>query len=381
MDNQTLHIINTIPWSNLNRDDTNTPKRAIIGGVLRGMLSSQSIKRAVRNDYEVRSGALGIDDTSVRSANLAGIIANRAIELAAEVDRELDTKQALKDSKKLIDPLVKKEKSEKDTQEDQTNGSPSTEKAKESKTSSWLSYEEIETAASAVASRAIQTIVNGKEESIQFIDPGMTGSLSIAAFGRMFASSMESNTHSAIAVGPAIAVHKTVIETDYFSTVDDDPRAAHAGSSFLGVASYTSGVFYRSITIDRAQLRRVWTGYRSETARDQLTLMVNALVYGLPSGKKNATAPYVQPLLVLSEEQAHRTAYDFETPVNPGPDGGYGANAITALLSQTRAAREFDAENFGFATVAGTSDLAKGFEAEYMSLDNLIAGIVNWILP
>ncbi len=365
--NLTIHLTQSIPWSNLNRDDTGTPKRAVIGGTLRGMLSSQSIKRAVRSDYELRSG-----DISVRSANLAGIIADRA----AELNPSLDAKTALRDSKKLVSALVKSQPKESEPADAEASSTA----VKESGISSWLSAEEIETAAAAVASGAPTVMIDGKEQPVSFVLPGITGCLSIAAFGRMFASAPEANTHAAVAVSPAIAVHKTVIETDYFSTVDDDPKATHAGASFLGLASYISGVFYRSITIDRAQLKRNWTGFGSERAREQLNLMINALVYGLPSGKKNATAPYVPPLVVLAEEQAHRVAYDFETPIPAGNDGGYAENAIRSLARQVAAARDFDSANFGRTFIAGTSPLISEFNVPTKDLDALVSELVDWVL-
>lgn len=351
MHNLTLHIVNTIPWSNLNRDDAGSPKRAVIGGVQRGMLSSQSIKRAARSDYENRSL-----DKSVRSTNLAGIIADRAL----EINPDLDPKVALASAKKVVSALVK-------------NARGDEKEGKESSTSSWLSMEEIETAAAAAA-----TGPSGSPEP--FVEDGVTGSLSIAAFGRMFAAAPHTSTAAAIAVSPAMSVHKAVIETDYFSTVDEDPKAAHRGASYLGVASYTSGVFYRTVTIDREQLKRSWTGIGAESARDQLYLMVDALIYKLPSGKKNATAPYVAPLVVLAEEQSHRLAYDFETPVLPGNDGGYGEPAVNRLAEQRAAALDFDKGNYGLALVADTAPGLDAFDAETTGIEGITEAAVEWIL-
>lgn len=376
MKNLTLHIVNTIPWSNLNRDDSGTPKRAVIGGVLRGMLSSQSIKRAARTDYEVRSL-----DQSVRSTNLAALVADRA----RAINPDLDPKIAQRDAKKLVSGLVKTSAAADDAPADG-------EVVKESGISSWLSMEEIETAAAAVATGAVsvrkeptaaQAKKNeeGTEVPIDFIEPGLTGSLSIAAFGRMFASTPHANTAAAVAVSPAMSVHKAVIETDYFSTVDDSPSAAQGkGASFLGVASYTSGVFYRTVTIDREQLKANWTGLSSETAREQLELMVHALIYKLPAGKKNATAPYVAPLAVLAEEQSYRLAYDFETPVLPGEDGGYAAAAVQRLAAQREGALSFDGGNFGAAHIAGTADGLESFKADQTDVEGLVRSVVDWIL-
>ena len=43
-----LHIIQSVPVACLNRDDLNSPKTAVFGGVQRARVSSQSWKRAIR---------------------------------------------------------------------------------------------------------------------------------------------------------------------------------------------------------------------------------------------------------------------------------------------------------------------------------------------
>jgi hypothetical protein len=43
-----LHILQSFPVSCLNRDDVGSPKTAFFGGVNRARLSSQSLKRAIR---------------------------------------------------------------------------------------------------------------------------------------------------------------------------------------------------------------------------------------------------------------------------------------------------------------------------------------------
>jgi CRISPR system Cascade subunit CasC len=44
-----LHIIQSVPVACLNRDDLNSPKTAVFGGVQRARVSSQSWKSAIRN--------------------------------------------------------------------------------------------------------------------------------------------------------------------------------------------------------------------------------------------------------------------------------------------------------------------------------------------
>lgn len=44
-----IHVLQTVPPSNINRDDTGSPKTAQYGGVTRTRVSSQSWKKAVRD--------------------------------------------------------------------------------------------------------------------------------------------------------------------------------------------------------------------------------------------------------------------------------------------------------------------------------------------
>lgn len=43
-----VHVLQTVPPSNINRDDSGSPKTATYGGTLRARVSSQAWKRAVR---------------------------------------------------------------------------------------------------------------------------------------------------------------------------------------------------------------------------------------------------------------------------------------------------------------------------------------------
>ena len=46
-----IHVIQSLPPSNVNRDDTGSPKTAVYGGVRRARVSSQSWKRAIRQYF------------------------------------------------------------------------------------------------------------------------------------------------------------------------------------------------------------------------------------------------------------------------------------------------------------------------------------------
>lgn len=353
----TIHVLTPIPFSNLNRDDTGTPKRINQGGVMRALHSSQSIKRGIRTRYEDASL-----DISVRSGELHDAI----VERSQEINPEIDTKNALKEAKKIVGKLTKAEAKE-----------------GESNRSIWLSQEEINTAAQTVVNILSESADAEKAEIDDFISGNQTGSLAIASFGRMFANAPQSNTEAALSVSPAVTTHAASIDTDYFSTVDDRYAAQNkTGATFLSVAQYTNGVFYRTVSIDKAQLKKSWSAFDDEKSRENLQELIRAVVYGQPRGKENGTAPYTLPALVLAEEQRYRTAYDFETPVIATGDGGFLGASIDSLASQYQTARNFDGANFGpTEAIAGTAtDLNGKFGSlETVQLDELINSVVEWI--
>ena len=362
----TIHSLTALPWHNLNRDDRGLPKQVREGGKTRGRLSSQSLKRAIRVAYELDSFADGTH--SLRSRDLHEEIVRRASALAVTNGVEFDEKSALKIATKVVKSLTANDKGAVE--------SDGPAKEASSDTITWLSADEIDALAEVIASGEAGTLTAGDHIKSK------TGSLSIAAFGRMFAAQSELQTEAGIAVGPATTTHPIMIEVDYFTTVDDIPKENDRGAGHLGQAFYTSGVYYRSVTIDKKQLRDSWTGWASPDATDRLGLLVRAIITALPSGKDNSTAPNTRPALILAETQAHRTAYEFHEPVKADADGGYLRGSIDRLIEQASQARAFDPSEFGETFVSGTSvgtDLAIAFEHSEANLPELTQRIVEWL--
>ena len=77
-----VHAIQNVPPSNINRDDTGSPKTALYGGVRRARVSSQAWKHAMRDLFTklLPEGSLG-----VRTKLAQGMIANRIVELKPEL--------------------------------------------------------------------------------------------------------------------------------------------------------------------------------------------------------------------------------------------------------------------------------------------------------
>lgn len=387
----TLHIVNDVPWANLNRDDSGTPKRTILGGVERGLLSSQALKRAARRDYEARilevfpeacveyeglaSSEAISKHASMRSRYLVQWAVERAEKLAQEAgvafNRKKATTLATSVTKKLTNSKAKE-----------------TESGKAGKdTILWLSVEELE----ALALVLLQEQHLTEEEAFQkvFFKNKKTGALAIAAFGRMFANAQEKSTDAALAVSPAISTHGNIIETDYFIAADDygffaksegetTRSGSGAGAAHLGTALYTNGIFYRTVTIDVKELQRTWTGFTSDDARKHLEVLVESLLRSLPTGKKNSTAPYTVPTLVIAEEQGYREAYSIAKPLAATPEGGFLEPTVEHLKRQHELARSFNGSNYGEVAYSGSE--AGAFTDEVLPLHKLVSQVVEWIL-
>ena len=79
-----IHILQTVPPSNINRDDTGSPKTAFYGGVRRSRVSSQAWKRATRKKFEE---LLDPSELGVRTKKVAEALAERIFVLDASLDR------------------------------------------------------------------------------------------------------------------------------------------------------------------------------------------------------------------------------------------------------------------------------------------------------
>ncbi|MFB0835712.1 type I-E CRISPR-associated protein Cas7/Cse4/CasC [Arthrobacter halodurans] len=218
-----------------------------------------------------------------------------------------------------------------------------------------LSATNIETAAATIAGPRAGTFSGGER----------TGSLAAASFGRTYSDAPDQSTVPAIAVSPAVSTHQP----------DPEPR----GSTFS--STFTSGVFYRSVTIDRTQLHANWSPAGPGDAAGELAAMVMALVYAVPACDRSENRPFTSaPLLVLAEEQHQPFAYSFDPPVRAAELGGYGGPTLASLRRQRETALRLRSHNFGLAAVAGTADGLAHLQATEGPLQSLVDTVVDGIL-
>lgn len=392
----TLHIVVALGLHNLNRDGNGLPKSQIDGGVQRGRLSSQSIKRGARTQFR----DMGHDD-ALRTRNAAYEISRRAKNLAHERGVDLDETAAITTALKAVMSMYASDKKVTSTVL-RTNtaaiqrllngtgvdeqpikdalaaaaGLSETSNTDENKpaandTFTFFSQSELDGFA-----QAIVDAQTGPEDTTRpLVADAASDALDIAAFGRMFANQTDVGTHAAVAVSHAVTVHQMQLVSDYFSTVDDlTHRTGH-----LSEAYYTSGTYYRTFTLDVDQLHRSWSAVNGEHAREALTDLIRALIYALPRGKVNTTNASALPRLVLAEVQNFRHAYSFEEPVQAGPEGGYVQSTVKSLAAQRTQALTFDPALFGDAMVLGETHDADYQATPAQNLPQLIDFVVDHI--
>ena len=98
-----IHAIQTVPASNVNRDDTGSPKTAQYGGVIRSRVSSQCWKRAIRKYFEK---ILDKRNIGIRSLKIPKYIADKIV----LKDPTIDYEEAIKLAEKILKNVGVKEK-------------------------------------------------------------------------------------------------------------------------------------------------------------------------------------------------------------------------------------------------------------------------------
>lgn len=328
-----IHILQNVPPSNINRDDTGTPKSAYFGGVRRARVSSQAWKRATRKAF---ADLLPAEELGVRTKRIAQLLAERITagdESLAPVAVDL-AKTALETATgSKIEVPKRKHKSDKNDDAQQP--------APESSYLMFLSRRQLDalaelTIAGSKPSGDVKTLrahlkdKQHKEAFRQAVDT--RHSVDIALFGRMVADSADLNVDAATQVAHAISIHKADIESDYYTAVDDHSEDDEAGAGMIGLVDFTSATLYRYAAVDVDALdRNLGQGLRegeepATPTEKAVGAFLEAFVTSLPTGKINTFGNHTLPSAVivkLRDRWPISFASAFEEPVPPGPEGGF----------------------------------------------------------
>lgn len=297
-----VHVLQTVPPSCVNRDDTGSPKTAVYGGTTRARVSSQAWKRAVRKMFMAQ---MAETDVGIRTKYVHDL-------LTAEILR--------------LDPAAKADQLAKDT----LNAVGVTVKAK--KANDPLATDALffisPAQLKALAELAVENVKDKKALEAAMND---APALDVALFGRMVASNPELNTDASCQVAHAISTHTVHNEYDYFTAVDDRSPADNAGAAHLDTVEFNSSTLYRYATVCVGELENALKGDTAQVVRD----FVNAFITSMPTGKQNTFANRTLPDFVyvtIREDQPINLVGAFEKPVLSGTEG-YMQRSADALMA------------------------------------------------
>jgi CRISPR system Cascade subunit CasC len=308
-----LHSLISYPPANLNRDDLGRPKTAMMGGVERLRVSSQSLKRAWR------TSELFERQLSSKVGESQGHLGTRTKQLGVQV---YDTLKAAGFADKLAGDSA--------NEIAKVYGALKKDKPYEIEQLVHISAEEKASLDALVAKLIAEKRAPEKEELATLLHKQQAAD--IAMFGRMLASKTEHNVEAAVQVAHALGIHATVMDDDYFTAVDDlnkqDPGAAHIGES-----AFAAAVFYQYICIDRELLLKNLLGDEALLKRAIPALVEAALTVG-PSGKQNSYASRGYAHYALAERgdrQPRSLSLAFLAPVTGSNYATAGIEALTSV--------------------------------------------------
>ena len=378
-----IHALQNFAPSNLNRDDTGSPKDALFGGTRRARVSSQCQKKTVRGYFDEKKnlGFFSPDELAVRTKRVYQAIADilkgrhgRDESLAkAEIALSYVKLNADKDGKTQYllflgqreiaalaeviheswDLIVSEEK----------EGNEKTKGKKSKKTTAGQAPKEIQD--------RIASIFNGGK------------AVDVALFGRMLADMPEKNQNAACQVAHAISTHAVEREFDFYTAVDQLKPEDTAGADMMGTVEFNSACFYRYALIDWEKLR--------ENLQDDVTLAEKGLkaflegfIIAEPTGKQNSFAAHNPPefvaISVRYKAAPRNLANAFEIPIRVKRDESITKESASKLIEKAKVlALAFDGkEAKGQTHVLNLvkADL-NGFGTKVDSLENLLTKTIE----
>ena len=307
-----LHVIQTVPPSCVNRDDTGSPKTAIYGGTMRARVSSQAWKRAIRLRFRQ---TLSVEDVGQRTKLVTALIAEQLMQLRPDYAE----KKAQVLAKKVLDAAVVKGKDK----EKKTEKAEKAEKAEKEEALFFISPKQVRALAEIAAEQENEKFDKGQCLKALNDHP----SVDLALFGRMVAAEPQLNFDAVAQVAHAISTHTVENEFDFFTAVDDCvPKAA----AYLGTVEFNSATLYRYATVNVSELEKAL----AEQTPAAVRAFAEAFIRSMPTGKQNtfangtrADAVYV----TVRSDQPINMAGAFEEPVS-SEGHGYVKRSVERLI-------------------------------------------------
>lgn len=413
-----LHIIQSVPVVCLNRDDLNSPKTAMFGGVQRARVSSQAWKSPIREEMKAIEVTLFKGNRSRRMVSeLSSKLQKKGIERdasviisehVADIIETLDSKTDGDGFKKIktlmffseaeydaiVDAVTDEIRSAAEAIRDLTATAAKVsevlkgtdeEKKEPAKKELEKLEKEMEKNRKALAKAFNDKKIRDTIKSVQLKDAA-----DIALFGRMVANDHSLTVEAASMFSHALSTHKADSEIDFFTAVDDLQREEESGAAITGTLEFNSATYYRfaALNLDMLADADHLGAMTHEQRQSVVRAFIEATIKAMPVARKYTMNGNTVPVYVLGvvREKGHpiQLVNAFENPV-PYSKKGFVIESIkraNAEFSDLKDTWGVDSV-FAKAVVKGTlkEEIKESLGSiETCFLDNLIDGMVAHVI-
>lgn len=317
-----IHVVQNHAPSNLNRDDTGTPKTCMFGGFPRARVSSQCLKRTIRQSEFFQRLMEELDVKSFRTRQLPDLIFSGLVAQGVPKEKARSIAERMQSVGKS-DKSDGKNDSEGDDKESTKPKKKEKEPTKEEK--------RIETKqVMFVSDKEIQKIIDVFKKNID----GWIGKVKkdfqkdlakevkdiktshvtpdMSLFGRMVTSDVFADIEASMQVANAISTNAIETELDFFTAVDDLLPKDASGAGMVGEIEFNSACFYKYFSLDTDEfLQNMANGEKDLTKykgilKKTVEAFLKAVIYVSPSGKQNTFAAHQLPDAIYVEVKDHK---------------------------------------------------------------------------
>lgn len=354
-----VHVLQTVPPSCVNRDDTGSPKTAIYGGTTRARVSSQAWKHAMREMF--REELIEPDMLGLRTKNALSLVEKEILKLNP------DAKKAKELAKKMLGEY----------------GGVDTNDDDQTQALFFIGMKQAKELAEIAVSEGMTDNEKEKacEEALQ-----KHLSVDVALFGRMVAvgndnkkkrKQKELNCDASAQVAHSISTHTVQNEYDYFTAVDDLAPEDNTGAGHLGTVEFNSSTLYRYATVNLVELSNA---LGKQVTAETAAKFVEAFVRSMPTGKQNTFANRTLPSMVyvtIRRDQPVNLCGAFEKPVS-AKNGGYSEESEEKFVEYANKVYDKYASKPDCAFAVGEA-VGNLEECKCMSLDRLLESVAECV--
>lgn len=362
-----LHIIQSVPVACLNRDDLNSPKTAVFGGVQRARVSSQSWKRAIREMAKESDSSMFKGNRSRRmvyelstkleskgiTKDVAVIIAEQVAGIVETLDSKADTDgftkiktlmffsdaeydaiaNAVTDDIKIAAEKVNSSSNAAEAFKEAMKKMNDEKKVESAKKELEKLEKEMEKDKKSLGKALSDKSIRDAIKSTQLKDAA-----DIALFGRMVANDHSLTVEGASMFSHALSTHKVNNEIDFFTAVDDLQPKEESGAAMTGTLEFNSATYYRfaALNLDMLADADHLGAMTKEERQSVVRTFVEATIKAIPGARKNTMNGNTMPVYVFGvvREKGHpiQLVNAFESPIRS--TSGYATKSAELLMSE-----------------------------------------------